>query len=315
MKNSLKIFAIAALAMFIITLPDVFSQTEVNSYGPVPVGDGYGHKSNQNYTDGPLAGLNVYSWEGVNQDFAYFDATLPGTVIPIVSYPSTNFLNAVEMVAGDNTKLYAVDHAGTVLLVDLNTATVQTLGVIAVSGEVIGIALEYSSGTYYICTSADNLYTVDFNTLTTQYIGNFGTNSYFMIGITFDDQGNLWGYDLALDVFFSINKLNGLATAIGPIGFDANYGQGLGWDPDLKKVVMCAFNNSTFHAEYRWVNTATGATTFLGFIGDPAVQMQQFTSCAIPRYDPNVIPISNWALFIGIGLILAFAMIRFRKLS
>lgn len=304
-----------AFSFSVFTVSLVYSQSSENSFGAV-TGDApknYHPKAFENIVDSRST-TNVYSFDAdlYNSKFAYFDATVPGTVIPIVSHPSSPFVNACEMVAGDPTKFYAIDHAGDAFLVDAMAGTATPLGNTGLVNA-LGLALDYTTGVYYVCNDANNLFTIDMATLNTTLLGTFNyTGLVFMIGITCDGAGNLWGYDLGLDNFYSINKTNGQATLVGNIGFDANYGQGLGYDQANDMVVMCAWNNTSFQAEYRSVNTSTGSTTFLGAIGTSGVT--QFGSCAIPA-DIAEVPLSNWAIAIGIIFILSAAIIRMRKFS
>ncbi|MCK7525242.1 MAG: choice-of-anchor L domain-containing protein [Ignavibacteriales bacterium] len=49
--------------------------------------------------------------------------------------------------------------------------------------------------------------------------------------------------------------------------------------------------------------------------GDTVLDSWVFVKAESFSIDPPDVPVSNWALFIGIGLILAFAFIRFRRIS
>jgi len=82
-----------------------------------------------------------------------------------------------------------------------------------------------------------------------------------------DGAGHMWAYDLVNDTFHAIDKATGVDTLIGSIGFDANFGQGMGWDPETGNLYMAAFNYGTFAAELRLVDTSTGNTTNLGTLG------------------------------------------------
>jgi uncharacterized repeat protein (TIGR01451 family) len=90
------------------------------------------------------------------------------------------------------------------------------------------------------------------------------TGSACNIGIAIDGAGDLWGYDICTDDFWSIDKNTGAGTLVGSIGFDANFGQGMGWDQATDTLYMAAFNNGTFQPELRVVDRATGNTTMVG---------------------------------------------------
>ncbi len=65
----------------------------------------------------------------------------------------------------------------------------------------------------------------------------------------------------------SIDKSTGAGTVIGSIGFDANFGQGMGWDAATDTLYMAAFNGGAFQAELRAVDRTTGNTTLIGVLG------------------------------------------------
>ena len=313
----MKKFALVIIAssFFVFNASLVNSQSGDHSFGPATgeYSGNYHPKAVEN-TYSSRATTNIFSWDsnGGTAQFAYIDATMPGTVMPILSHPASPFLNACEMVAGDPTKFYAIDHNGDAFLVDAVAATVTPLGNTGLVNA-LGLALDYMTGEYYVCDDADNLYKIDMNTLNTTFLGTFNyAGLVFMIGITCDGNGDLWGYDVGLNNFYSINKANGQATLVGYIGFDANFGQGLGYDQANNTVFMCAYNNTTFQAELRTVNPANGSTTLIGAIGTPGAT--QFSSCAIPA-DLIEVPLSNWAIAIGLILILSAAIIRMRRFS
>jgi hypothetical protein len=249
-----------------------------------------------------------------NNDYiGRFEASNPSNLNLLLPYTGKNFSNAGEMVAGSETQMYFIDHYNKyVYLFNAATNTASNLGVLSgVSGEnVLGMALDYNSGDYYICDELNNLYTVDMNTLVALKVGNFGTSG-FMIGITCDGSGNLWGFDIITDSFYSIDKNTGHATLVGPIGFDANFAQGLGYDSNADMVVMTSYNiTSGGKGEYRSVNVSTGATTLLGDIGNG--NTVEVSTCIIP-YKSSSVPISSWAILFGVILMGAFLIIRFRQ--
>ena len=231
---------------------------------------------NQDVIDGMRDAVNVY---GVSNDvpaYSWFSSDVPGVVNTIAPYTQGNFTNASEFKAGSSEIMYFIDNAGVVEEVDVVNATVTTLGTISVQPN--GMALDYADGTYYLIDS-DNLYTLDIDNLTTTLVGAMGTGG-LHIGLTFDGDGNLYSYDLQDDNFFAIDKTTGAATVIGSIGFDANYGQGLGYDGVNDMVVMSAFNSGSFQAEYRSVDVTTGASALIGAIGISGTT--QFGSIAMP---------------------------------
>src|SRR5690606_10640620 len=89
--------------------------------------------------------------------------------------------------------------------------------------------------------------------------------------------GVLYSYDIVSDQSHTISKATGQSTALGPLGFDANFGQGMDFDNEDGTCYLCAFNNLTFTSELRTMNLQTGSTTLVGQIG---VGLQQFGACS-----------------------------------
>jgi hypothetical protein len=54
---------------------------------------------------------------------------------------------------------------------------------------------------------------------------------------------------------------------LGSLGYDANYAQGMGWDPVNDIVYLAAFNNATMSGELRILDRVTGNTTLIGDMG------------------------------------------------
>ena len=106
---------------------------------------------------------------------------------------------------------------------------------------------------------------VDLDLFTATIIGDTGL--ILAIALAFDLAGTPYSYDIDTDMMYTINKMTGAATALGPIGFDASFGQGMFLCPTSGNLYMTAFNNTTFQSEFRMVNTSTGNTTLMGALG------------------------------------------------
>ena len=205
--------------------------------------------------------------------YIWLDIDVPGTLNPIVAWPGGGgaFSNATEFQIGSTELMYEIDNTGAVRLVNVVEGTVTSLG--STIGDITGMAADKSSGTYYLCTGTGNtLYTWNPVTLAATAVGPM-TGANLMIGITCDGAGNLWGYDIGTDRFYSINKLTGAVTPIGPIGFNANFGQGLGYDPATDQIIMSAYNSTAGQAQLRIVDPTTGNSTLVGPLGPSGTQV------------------------------------------
>lgn len=174
-----------------------------------------------------------------------------------------------------NTAYVLTQIIGNFYKLDINTGEYTLLGVISPpfpDARWTGLAFHPVTNALYASSVAEDL-----KFLSTGHIldvenvedtGNgFLINSPGIIAIEFDSDANLWAYDIVTDAFYSINLSNGQAVLVGSIGFDANFGQDLTWDPESEKMYMTAWNRDSLKAEFRLVDLNTGNTTFLSNIG------------------------------------------------
>ncbi len=212
----------------------------------------------------------AYGLEAVSGFYTIFGIDRPEILPNIAPFPGTgNFIGAGEYVDG---LVYMLDVGNNMWELDpaigaiLNTYTATTpLG----AETYAGLAYDPTDGTVYASSTSiasASLFTMDVTTGNATLVGPI-TGAPCVIGLAVDGAGDLWGYDICVDELFNINKTTGAATSIGSIGFDANFGQGMGWDAATDTLYMAAFNSGTFQPELRAVDRTTGNTTFLGVLG------------------------------------------------
>ena len=103
---------------------------------------------------------------------------------------------------------------------------------------------------------------------TTATLTEIGTGDYPTgIALAATPDGTLYTYDINADVLVQLDKTTGAGTVIGPIGFDANFGQGMTYDYVNDVMYMAAYNNGVGQPELRAVDLETGATTLVGPLG------------------------------------------------
>ena len=100
---------------------------------------------------------------------------------------------------------------------------------------------------------------------------------------------------------FVYDGLDGTGNLLATQSFPANYNLGCTGDPNGE---FCNWDA----AGIGFAGTAK-SVTFQGAINQCA-----FDDVTFGSVNPGPIPVSNWALFIGIGLILIFAVVRFRRI-
>jgi subtilisin-like proprotein convertase family protein len=210
----------------------------------------------------------------------YNTASIPTitTLVPFApfSIPSGNFPADVEILASDPVNIYELMASGTVTrYTTAGVATVVTT-VAPPAGETwTDMAVDPTTGTVYAASatgtcSASSLSSIDLLTGVRTPIGPMGATAGCVVGLAADNSGNLFGQNIVGDNLIAINKTTGAGTVVGLLGFDANFGQSADCDAGTGTCYLFAFNNGAFRGELRSVDTATGATTLVGVIGQTA---------------------------------------------
>ncbi|WNJ18917.1 T9SS type A sorting domain-containing protein [Pontibacter sp. G13] len=159
-----------------------------------------------------------------------------------------------------------------------------------------GLAYDRTSSTLYATTSSGSsstLYTVDLFTATPTPIGVM--NISVPIWLAIDTLGNLFTLNLEDDQLYSVNSSTGFATAIGPVGFDANFPQDADFDERTNRLYTTAFNGDAFSTEYREISTDTGLSNLISQVAGPI----NYPSFAI---SPGIAPVYTYDWTPSIGL-------------
>lgn len=170
-------------------------------------------------------------------------------------------LNTAYIITYENGRFYELD---------LTTTTYTFLGIISPPNTQFWNGLEFDvvTNTLYAISSnfvgTSTLYTIDINNLTATFIGETGTPG--MIAIAIDNDNKMYGHDVASDSFYTIDMTTGVATMVGSLNFDANFGQDLEWNASTGTMYMASGENVTGKNQFREVNTSTGETTIIGLI-------------------------------------------------
>jgi hypothetical protein len=112
--------------------------------------------------------------------------------------------------------------------------------------------------------SSGGLYEIDIKTGEQTYIGDF-VNTSWMIGIAFDKDGVLYGWDISNDSLWTINIYNGEATLVGPLGIDLHYSQDGHFEMDDNILYLATYTLSPNYGGYLYkCDTDTGNCTLIG---------------------------------------------------
>ncbi|HFE64530.1 MAG TPA: choice-of-anchor D domain-containing protein, partial [Caldithrix sp.] len=199
---------------------------------------------------------------------------------------------------------YAVDFTNNQLV------TVDTLtGVFTVVGPMLppaagqawtGIGWDASTSTMYASSTditTSYLSTVDINTGAVTAIGST-TVAAGIIDIGVDNFGNIYAHDIVSNAIYTIDPATGAATMLGATGFDANYAQGMDFNPETGELYLAAYNNTVSAAELRLVDLTTGNTTLVGPIGAGAgVEVTAFGIAGSAGDDLDPKPPTNFVAY------------------
>jgi hypothetical protein len=195
-----------------------------------------------------------------------FDLAMPGMVNLLAPTGSSDFIAGATYAADT---WWGVQYGGGLYTIDTETGDMTFVGN---SPDLSGLAFD---GVTVYGASITALYEIDPATGQGTLIGQMGNPEGLMIGIDCNAAGDLFGYDIGDDIFYSINKTTGAATAVGSLGFDFNYAQDMAFD---KAADICYLAGYTTEGGLYTVDVTTGAASFLGAFQGGA----ELTGFAIP---------------------------------
>lgn len=214
-------------------------------------------------------GSLIRAWNSQNGPyFTIFDSNSPQVLPLIAAFPAGgNFIGAGEYVGGLS---YMVDSANNVYVVDDTGALQDQYTATAPPGSQAysGMALDPLTGNVYAASTSvvtSTLFTFDVLTGNATQVGPID-GSPANIAISFDGAGNLFGYDIDNNSFMQIDPATGNTSNVVPLPFDANFGQGMLYDPATDLLYMLAFNSGTFQAEFWTVDTSDPSVPVFSFI-------------------------------------------------
>jgi hypothetical protein len=228
-------------------------------------------------------GSTAFAIDVTANQLVTFDAENP-TGWTVIGATANKGFYAGDFLNGDTSKLYAISYFEKNLYT-INTATAaETLvGACTTFGTESWTGMTASvDGTLYASStdiSRSTLYTIDPATGTATVIGQI-TNAPGIIDIAINTSGQIYGVDIINDNLVSIDPATGAGTIVGAIGFDASFAQGMSFDWKTGILYLAALNNSSLYGQMRIADTATGATTPVGFFpGAVEVDCLAFVNC------------------------------------
>ena len=227
-------------------------------------------------------------------DYINFDAADPSTLNTITSMSQYFFAGAFA--DNDFSTEYAVDYPnGGLYAIDTATGATQLIGSTGLGGNVTGIRWDSTSGSSYAMSYDSGagqscLYSLDLTSGATQQIGC--ASGMLIIDIAIDPSGLMYGLDIIGDNLVAIDKTSGAAAVIGSIGFDANFAQGMDFDPSTGILYLAGYDRTTSQGNMYTVDVTSGAATLIAPIGPGAAETDAFAiavasgPCATPADVP-----------------------------
>ena len=295
-------FVLSALLCSFITLPlsaqnqpdlnELLSRLNENHFGSV----------SDVFTPEELDVLTAHFYQTVNTPItesvlldrrgSSTQAVLPVTVVQILPddlsqlenfgpSPLSDFEGAGIAITEVNTNVI-VNNANRIYIRGINNNVYMDTGMnvnVAPNEAIVGLERLSNGDIYAIGTNGMNsshLYKLDPMTWgTTMVGGNNGLTLPLCLGRGPADQ--LVVLDGDDDNIYGVDAVSGIVNLIGPAGFDANFGQGMAFDPVTNTTLLSAFNNTTFDSELRSLNISTGVTTLIGTITPGTLDQFGFT--------------------------------------
>jgi WD40 repeat protein len=222
--------------------------------------------------------IRLYGPENVGGNFGFIDTTAPNTFNIIGPSGTADFDGAGAIFPG-STMGHLIDNAGNFYEVDIITGQYIPMGIIVPpTGESFtGMEFNPNNGMLFTIstdgtTNTSTLSVIDKTGMTATPIGNTGLR--LPIALSVSGDGTIFTYDIDDDILYSLNPNNGTPTVRGSIGFNADFGGGMTWDPNTNKTFITSYNPAIGDSQLREVNTNTGMTTVVGTINPgPTSQM------------------------------------------
>lgn len=215
-----------------------------------------------------IKGSTAFAFDLWSGNIISFDMDDPGTPLPISTFKNGTYAGTFD--AYNTDFMYIIDNSNDHLSkVDMTTGAFTDIGkCYKVSGHTwTGLEIDKTTNILYAVSSIwsmteSQLYTIDMNTGTATQVGNLGINA--CIDIAIDGSGQMYGYDISTDNAYKIDKTTAVSTLLGSIGFDANFAQGMSWDPVNDIIYLTAYNNWTESGELRILDRVSGNTEYIG---------------------------------------------------
>ena len=222
----------------------------------------------------PVGGSTAYGVNVVGEAFVSLNLAAPENLITVTTGITHNFY-AGDFAGDEFRVLHAIDDATDTLhrIATLNGA-LTTVGASApITGHTwTGMSWDAATDTMYAssaaCGSDSTLYTLNLSTGAPTPVGSI-TNAACIIDIAVSPNGLMYGLDILSDSLVLIDKATGAGAVIGSVGFNANFAQGMDFDPSTGLLYLASYVSGA-GGRLRVADTSSGATAVVGPFGTGA---------------------------------------------
>ncbi|HRY32518.1 MAG TPA: GEVED domain-containing protein [Bacteroidales bacterium] len=246
---------------------NVSHSEEGHSFGPAPAGNAAPWVPGTPFVK--LPGSKAYAYNAFSNTSTlpagpmHFILNNPAAPVSLANQANLDFVAAASWANGIwYGATYNATAGASLVKIDTATGGRTTLGLIGLS--ITGMAYDWTTNVMYALAYVSNqtrLYTINLTNGQPTLVANVGAFLGICLGCT--ESGALYTVNVGTDNLCSIDKMTGVFTVIGPIGFNANYAQDMEFDNSDSTMYYAAYRDSV-GGQLRTVNLQTGATTLIG---------------------------------------------------
>ncbi|KYK20274.1 hypothetical protein AYK24_10245 [Thermoplasmatales archaeon SG8-52-4] len=162
--------------------------------------------------------------KGIIMSNSLYEFTLsnPGNLTNICekSAEDSDFLSSGTW--SDDYYIYGCQYnSGILYAIDIETCDMWSIG--GGGTAILGIAYDPITENMYGSSDSNYLFSINPETGEQSQIGAFGSSVNYMVGLAFDSEGTLYGWDLGNDKLWTIDTDTGDATEVGSLGINLIY--------------------------------------------------------------------------------------------
>lgn len=219
-------------------------------------------------------GIPAYSFTGFShQDYVSLDLLVPGTLNSILDPQPAN-IYAASFVDNDFSTEYVIDDGGNFGTVDTATGAFTSIGPVTGGSASTYLSLRWdaTTGNLYALGDDPAIYTIDTATGAATLVANISGDispDALLVNLAISPDGLMYSIDIADDVLVAIDKNTGAASVIGPTGINANFAQGMDFDPTTGVLYWAGYQGGGVSSVYT-VDLTSGTATEIGPVADGA---------------------------------------------